>query len=226
VSVRHLFKPLMIAVAACGTAGCATYAPWDLPDPYSSGSAASPYYYGGGGYGYGSYYRGGYYGDPYYDPYYRGGVRLPYPVYGYPYYPGHSCWDRNHDGRCDGRGGGGGDGDDDAGNGGQPRPKSDRPLKDVRRLFRDREQERGARVPGSAPNTALGSVPSAVEGGSGKAPKASAPARMQTPPSPPRRVESRRPVEASAPRRAPRDDGATRGPRAPRDDVTGGRPLR
>jgi hypothetical protein len=219
----------MIAVAACGTGGCATYSPWDLPDPYSSGSATSPYYsgggYGGGGYGYGSYYRGGYYyGDPYYyDPYYRGRVALPYPVYGYPFYPGHSCRDRNHDGRCDG--GKGGKGDGDAGNGGQPRPESDRPLKDVRRLF-DREHERGARAPGAAPNTALRSVPPAVERGSGKAPKAGAPPRMQTPPSPPRRVESRRSVEASAPaRRATRDDGAPRGPRAPRDDVSG-RPLR
>ena len=76
--VRRVVKPLVVAAAASGLAGCVTQLPWELPDPYSSGSAggsSSPYYYGSGTYGYGSgYYGGGYYRDPYYD-YRRGGVR-------------------------------------------------------------------------------------------------------------------------------------------------------
>lgn len=226
LNVRRLAKPLLVAIAAYGVAGCATQLPWELPDPYSSRSGgSSPYYDGSGSYGYGSpyygggYYRGGYYNDPYYY-YRRGGVRLPYPGYGYaPYYPGYTCWDTNRDGRCDRRRdddhqGGGGRGDDDAGNGGG-RPDSDRPLRDVRRLIREREQERGARNPGAAPNAAtLGSVPQAT----GEAPKVRAPARIQAPRQAPPRVEARRPAEASAPmRRGPRADDA---PRGPRDDST------
>jgi hypothetical protein len=233
VTVRRVLKPLLIAVAAYGTAGCVMQLPWELPDPYSSPSAggSSPYGYGsqyyGGSYGYGSqYYGGGSYGDPYYY-YRRGGVGLPYPAYGYaPYYPGYTCWDNNRDGRCDRRhddddghpGGGNGGGDDDAGNGG--RPDSDRPLRDVRRAIR--EQERGARNPGSSRGTAvLRSVPPAA----GEAPKVRVPARVQSSSTPPPRVESRRAPEASATmRRAPRADDATRGPR---DDVTSiRRPLR
>ena len=239
LKVRRVVKPLMVAVAAYGLAGCVTQLPWELPDPYSSGSAggsSSPYYYGSGTYGYGAgFYGGGYYGRGYYgDPYYydrRGGVRLPYPGYGYaPYYPGYTCWDVDRDGRCDRRrddnhrgGGGGRGGDDDAGNGGG-RPDSDRPLRDVRRLIREREQERRARNPGSAPAPAtLRSIPQP----SGEAPKVRVPARVQAPTNAPPRVEARRPVEASTPlRRGLRADEAPRGPRAPRDDTSGQRPLR
>jgi hypothetical protein len=242
VTVRRVLKPLLIAVAAYGTTGCVTQLPWELPDPYSNPSArggSSPYGYGGGSYGYGSqYYGGGYgYGSQYYgggsygDPYYyyrRGGVGLPYPAYGYaPYYPGYACWDNNRDGRCDRRhddddghqGGGNGGGGDGAGNGG--RPDSDRPLRDVRRAIRERE-ERGATNPGNAPGTAvLRSVPPAA----GEAPKVRVPARTQVPSSPPPRVETRRAPEPSATmRRVPRADDAARGPR---DDVTSSRrPLR
>ena len=232
--VRRVVKPLVVAVAASGLAGCVTQLPWELPDPYSSGSAggsSSPYYYGSGTYGYGSgYYGGGYYRDPYYD-YRRGGVRLPYPGYGYaPYYPGYTCWDTNRDGRCDRRhddnprGGGGGRGDDDDAGNGSGRPDSDRPLRDVRRLIREREQERGARNPGSATAPAtLRSIPQP----SGEAPKVRVPARVQAPTNAPPRVEARRPVEATAPeRRGPRADDAPRGPRALRDDTSSRRPLR
>jgi hypothetical protein len=217
VNARRIVKPLLVAVAAYGLAGCVTQLPWELPDPYSSGSAggSSPYYYGSGSYGSGSYgsgsygygsryYGGEYYGDPYYQ-YRRGGVGLPYPGYGYaPYYPGYTCWDTNRDGRCDrrrddddGHQGGGGGGDDDAGNGGG-RPDSDRPLRDVRRLIREREQERRAR-PGSTPDAAtLRSVPLPT----GETPKVRVPARVQAPVSAPPRVEPRRPSDASAPPRA------------------------
>lgn len=226
MSVRRLFKPLMIAVAACGTAGCATQLPWDLPDLYPSGSATSPYYYGGA-YGYGSqYYRGGYYGDAYYPYYYhRGGVALPYPTYGYlPVYPGYSCWDRNRDGRCDRHHGGDdrGGGDDDAGNGGQPPSVGDRPRRDVG------DRERGVKAPGTPRNVhTLRSVTPVVERGAGEGPKASAPTRMQPPPRPAPQVEPRRPVGTSAPApRAPRGDAAPRAPRVPRDDVARGHPVR
>ena len=232
VNVRRVIRPLLLALAAYGVAGCVTQLPWELPDPYSSPSTggSSPYYsgggyYGSGGYGYGSRYYG-YYGDPYY--YGRGGVRLPYPGYGY--YPGYTCWDTNRDGRCDRRRddddghhqGGGGQGDDDAGNGGG-RPDSDQPLRDVRRVIREREQERGARNPGAAPDAARLRPVAPATGG--EAPKVRVPARVQSPASAPPRVESRRPADASAaPRRGPRSEDA---PRGPRDDTTSSRrPLR
>jgi hypothetical protein len=234
VVFRRSSFALIAAITAGGAAGCVSYQPWQLPDPYSGGSgsagASSPYYYyGSGGSGYGSYgYGSSYYGG-YRDPYYyRSGVPLPYPAYGYaPYYPGHSCWDNDRDGRCDrSNDDGRDDDDDDAGNGGRPRPDNDRPLRDVRRLFEERDQARSPT--GSAPSPAiLRTVPSESNPG-GAPPKVRVPARTQAPPSPPPRAEPRRNVEPSAPARArgPRSDDAPL--RGPRDDAASSirRPLR
>jgi hypothetical protein len=235
VAVRRVSFALIAAIAASGAAGCVSYQPWELPDPYSSGSgsagASSPYYYyGSGGYGYGSGYYGSYYRDPYH---YRSGVPLPYPAYGYaPYYPGHYCWDNNRDGRCDRRSDDGrdhdrdDDKDDGAGNGGRPQPGNDRPLRDVRRLFEEHDQARSPA--GSAPSPAiLRTVPSGTNPG-GAPPKVRTPARTQAPATPPSRAESRRNVEPPAPARTrgPRSDDAPA--RSPRDDTASSirRPLR
>ncbi|HEX6570443.1 MAG TPA: hypothetical protein VF055_00375, partial [Steroidobacteraceae bacterium] len=170
--------------------------------------------------------------DPYY---YRSGVPLPYPAYGYaPYYPGHYCWDNNRDGRCDRRNDDGrdhdrdDDHDGDAGDGGRPQPGNDRPLRDVRRLFEERDQARSPA--GSAPSPAiLRTVPSGTNP-DGAPPKVRVPARTQAPASPPPGAESPRSVEPSAPTpagaRGPRADDAPT--RSTRDDAASSirRPLR
>jgi hypothetical protein len=225
--VRRLRRNVSLAVLAvlgsAGMAGCASQQPWELPDPYGydSGRGGSVYApYGSSPYGYGYGY-GPQYGYGYSDPYYyygRQGVPLPYPAYGYdryPSYPGYYCRDYDRDGRCDRRVDRDHDRDDDA------RNHRNRPLRDVRRLIRDREEAR-SNAAGTAP--AVSQPSPAPRNRAGGSPTLRTVPRAPAPAGAPPRVEPRRGYEAAAPaRRAPREEPTAKGPR---DDSRPARPPR
>jgi hypothetical protein len=222
---RNLKFALLAATTAAGMAGCVSYQPWQLPDPYGygAGSSGSTYYtYGSGGYGYGagSSHQG--YGYPY--SYYRDNVPLPYPAYRYypyPAYTGHYCKDNDRDGHCDNTRHDRNDQDhdrddrddrDDADNGGTP-PRSDRPQRDLRRVRREREPT-AAPARGAVRSPAVLTAAPVVSG-PGEAPTVRAPARPQAPPpvtAP--RAEIRRSLEPAAARPGPRGDGVPKNTRA------------
>jgi hypothetical protein len=219
VNRHRVALAVIVLTTSSAMAGCALPGPWQS-DPYgssgygSSGSA-SPYYSYGGSYGYGSRYSY----DPYYSSYYRQGVPLRYPAYGYyvyPSYPGHYCRDDNRDGRCDRRhdrdeDDSDHDGRNDGADQGGSRPRLEHPLKDVRRLVKEREAART--VPGAATSPTY-VAPARPVTSAGAAPAA----RAQPQPRPsstsptvaPRAAEPRRSTDvADAVRSGPRNDGTS-----------------